>query len=222
MKDGKLELFAASVLDENEMKLAKHLSVLLDNDKYDAASLIAEILPGGGTFTAYPISIRSVYRSIYYLYSYATCDSDWFRLHTRGYVSMTFHHLEGCLHWLATNTPGVTQSLLRQPFGALVKGLGKLGALHIPLNEHLTNFNLVANVPAKHMNAILLDSDLDKRSFSVLDASLALILMRKFSMQMFDILRNNGETIPQEWTNFNQQWLSWNRLIEHIPREHKR
>jgi hypothetical protein len=126
---------------------------------------------------------------------------------------MTGQHLEGCLSWLAENTPGFPPSLLGKPFGALVKELERLGALPSPLAKQLLDFNSFANVPARHMKAMPLNSELDKRTFSLLDASLAFTMMRKLSMEMFDNLGRRGVTIPQGWRDFDEDWLLWNRLV---------
>lgn len=218
MKGKSLERLGGSLLDQKEMKLAKHLALLLGNEKYDAASLIAEILPkywkkkGNRRFTIGPVAHRSVFRTLYYLHTYADKKSFQFRLLTRLYISQTCQHLEGCLEWLAENTPGISKSLARRPFGPLVNGLEEAGVLPSLLATQLMAFNSAANIPAKHMKVTHLDSDLDKRTFSLLDASLALIMMRKLSIQMFDILRNKGVAIPQ-WKDFKEEWLSWNKLV---------
>jgi hypothetical protein len=161
MKGKRLERLAGSLLDQKEMRLAKHLALLLGNKKYDAASLIAEILPkywtekGNRRFTVGPVAHRSVYRTLYYLHTYADKKSFKFRLLTRLYISQTCQHLEGCLKWLAQNTPR-SKSLARRPFGALVNGLEEAGTLPSPLATQLIAFNSAANIPAKHMEAMLL------------------------------------------------------------------
>ena len=98
--------------------------------------------------------------------------------------------------------------------------LHKAGILGAELSEYLRDFNASVNVPSKHFAADFLDrSYLDKRTFSVDDAALSLIMARKLSVQLFDLLVARGVSLPQLWPPFKQEWLSWSPKI--TPREGK-
>jgi hypothetical protein len=213
LQDGDIIHLADSILDEKERELAEHLAKLLDNDRFDAASLIVEILLKywREDNTEQTLEPREVYRPLYYLHGWGEFAERHFKRITRSYIEMAFQHLEGCLSWLSRITPQVPRSLSSKPFGVLVRGLEKSEALPSKLAEQLSAFNSIANVPAKHMKAALLNSELDKRTFSVIDASLSLIIMRKLSMQMFQLLQAQRVVIPAMWKVLNEDWLTWKR-----------
>ena len=126
---------------------------------------------------------------------------------------MTFisNHLEGCL-----------QNLMRSPredrgfsktFGPLVAQLKKAGVLSTELATQLWRFNEAVNVPSKHFGAYIPTRRLNERTFSVAETAYALVLMRKFSMQLFTLLKANGVALPHEWPEFKDEWLSWSRKV---------
>jgi hypothetical protein len=213
VKDGPFERLAGTILSENERKLAKHLAALLGNRKYDTRPLIAEILPRDWESNRkHTLKPREVYRP--FLYLRMRCNDR--PPETRYLIHLTGLHLEGCLKWLAQSTPEFPAKLLSQPFGGLVIQLRKQGTLHATLAKDLLEFNSIVNVPAKHIIATTISPELDKRTFSVLDVSLAFVMMRKLSMQLFDILRSRGVAVPQEWKTFNENWLSMKPLVPRI------
>lgn len=77
------------------------------------------------------------------------------------------------------------------------------------LADQLLIYNKVANVPAKHMTAFFQPhSRIDERTFNCLDASLAFMVMRKLSIELFKILQLRGIGLPQGWREFDDNWLS--------------
>jgi hypothetical protein len=103
------------------------------------------------------------------------------------------------------------------PFGPLVYKLWKDGRITKELAGQLLKFNEVVNVPSKHQTVQdFLGLSLEERSFSVLDAALSFVMMRKLSMQLFAILKQNGVTLPGEWKEFKEEWLSWDRRVRTI------
>lgn len=216
MNASKVLRLSKSLLTEDELELAKHIAMLLGNPKYDTASLVAKMLPlywrkqGNRTYTIPP---RDVYRPLYYLHTYA--DKGHFSEITRLYVSMTGQHLEGCLKHLVKNTPELSRKLLNLPLGALVKKLKAERLLPQILSDQLLDFNSAFYIPAKHMSAQEpideLRDDLHKRTFSILDAALALLIMRKLSIQLFSLLMKRGIRLPKRWKDFDKEWLCYNR-----------
>jgi hypothetical protein len=91
--------------------------------------------------------------------------------------------------------------------------LRKQGTLPETLTKDLMEFKSIANVPAKHIVPTTVTPELDKRTFTVLDAGLAFVMMRKLSMQIFDILRSRGVAIPQGWKNLDENWSTMRPLF---------
>jgi len=197
----------ADFLSENERKLAAHIAGLFDAPEHDAVSLMTKILPGcwiTRDCSEFTIAPRDVYRALHYLHV-SSRQAKSYGLDTRKWIWLTGQHLEGCLEYLTTNVPGIKKSLNR-PFGPLVKGLEKEGVLPFPLAKQLLAFNSLANVPAKHITASPTVYELNK-TFSVLDAATAFVVMRKLSIQLFEILRQRGITLPKRWIEFSNDWL---------------
>ena len=67
-------------------------------------------------------------------------------------------------------------------FGPLVKRLKDDGVLPAELARHLWKFNDSVNVASKHFDAYMPTRRLRERTFSVMEAAWALVLMRKLSM----------------------------------------
>jgi hypothetical protein len=95
----------------------------------------------------------------------------------------------------------------------LVVELNNSGILPPDLAEHLQKFNKAVNVPAKHPSAYMPTKNLGERTFSVLETAYALVLMRKLSIQLFGILKTRGINLPEQWSPFNDKWLSWSVKI---------
>ena len=205
-----IEEFAREFLDEKEFKLAKYLSIILRDPKCVYSSvLMSEILP---TYSekhcesSYTLDPDPIYRPLYYLHMYSGIRH--FKENTRIFLINAATHLEGCLAWLTKNPPQF-RGTLKQPFGGLVSQLFKEGILPEDLAKHLLKFNKLFNIPAKHRTAFFQPhSRLDERTFSCFDASLALMIMRKLSIDLFKILISKNICLPHVWKEFDDNWFS--------------
>ena len=206
---------ANKALDERELQLAEHLAFLLDDDKWDAASLIGSIIPvywervDERDRTLDP---DNVFRSLYYIHVNASVNSKAFRRNTRAYMIYISNHIEGCLQQLMLlprNDRGLSKT-----FGPLVAQLKKKGILPEELTGQLWEFNDAINVPSKHLGAYIPTRRLKERTFSVIETAWALILMRKLSMQLFDLLITMGRPLPKQWPVFKDEWLTWAREVQ--------
>lgn len=200
---------ASQMLDDDEFKLSLYLSELLENPKcYLVTALVEDILPKysekreGSSYTLEP---DPIYRPLYYLHTHTVVPN--FKSITRHYISLTGAHIEGCLYWLTKAAPKFRKP--PKPFGGLIVTLNKNGILPDKLSIELMEFNKIVNVRAKHFTAYHLPRSLiDERTFSCFDAALTLIMMRKLSMQLFDLLISRGVNLPQQWKKFDMNWLS--------------
>lgn len=200
---------AIDILDEKEFQLSWFLSDLLENPKcYLVTALVEDILPKyseekeGHSYTLQP---DPIYRPLYYLHTHTVVPN--FGDITRHYISLAAAHIEGCLYWL-TETP-IKNRKPSKPFGGLVFMLNQQGIIPNKLSLDLMNFNKIVNVPSKHFTANFRNrSSVEERTFSCFDAALALIMMRKLSMQLFDILISKGICLPYGWKQFDERWLS--------------
>jgi len=204
-----IKQLADQILDEKEWQLSLFLSELLENPRcYLVGNLVKDILPkysekrGEHSYTLQP---DPIYRPLYYLHGYAErSDFDKFSRH---FIALTGAHIEGCLLWL-TKTPPRFRSPSK-PFGYLVVKLYNEKILPEKLSGELMGFNKLVNVPAKHFTAKFRpQSQIEERTFSCFDASLAFMMMRRLSMQLFDLLLSRGVVLPQLWKKFDNNWLS--------------
>jgi hypothetical protein len=206
------------MLDEQELKLADHLSVLLADDEYDAGLVVAAILPkyweqvGESQHTLPP---RAIYRCLYYVDADAGLIN--FADRTRNFLDNVCAHIEGCLFLLYEEVSGQAES--RWPFGPLVLALRKQGTLSDELASRLLAFNKIVNVPSKHFNAHFLPSALDERTFSVAEAAYAFMMMRKLSVPLFALLKEKGVEMKADWPPFDPRWQDWSPLISERRRE---
>jgi len=204
-----IERFAVEILDQRELQLARHLAFLLDDDSYDSLSLVEEIIPiywegvGNRKQTLFP---DNIYRPLYYIHLWS--DKSNFRDSTRAYMMVISGHLEGCLMYL-TSSPPSQYGVPSKPFGRLVRPLKASGILSAELADQLWKFNAIINVPSKHFGTYVPTHWLDERTFSVFETACALVLMRKLSMKLFEILKVNGVILPHGWPEFKDEWLSW-------------
>lgn len=211
-----IEQLAVDLLDEREWQLAKRLALLLDDDTYDAESLIVEMIPiywervGDMERTLSP---DNIYRPLYYIHGWSTTGN--FRDSTRAYMMVISGHLEGCLMYLTSSPPQT--GVPSRPFGRLVGPLKTSGVLSVELADQLWKFNAAVNVPSKHFGTYIPTHWLNERTFSVMETACALVMMRKLSVQLFTILKANGVVLPHEWPEFKDEWLSWSRKIDQNP-----
>ena len=207
-----IELLADDLLDQREIQLAEHLATLLDDDKIDSGSLIEDIIPI--YWEKVDDRLRSldpdaIYRPLYYIYSYGSLPD--FRSRTRTYITFVSNHLEGCLINLTLSPPRYRGT--RRPFGGLVNQLQTSGILSAELASQLLRFNALFNVPSKHFNAYTPIHWLDERTFNVIETAYAFMLMRTLSIKLFVLLNANGITLPHDWPDFKNEWLSWSHKI---------
>lgn len=211
-----IEQLAFDLLDQRELQLAKHLSLLLGDDKCDAGPLVKEILPvywekvGDRSQNLHP---GNIYRPLNYIHVWSS-EGD-FKNSTRAYMDVISSHIEGCLQNLL-KFPSEQRAMSRA-FGPLVAQLKKTGILSAELADHLWRFNTVINVPAKHFDAYAPTRWLDERTFSIIETVYALVVMRKLSMQLFTLLKANGVSLPHGWPDFKDEWLSWFREFNNNP-----
>jgi len=207
-----IELLADDLLDQREIQLAEHLATLLDDDKIDSGSLIEDIIPI--YWEKVDDRLRSldpdaIYRPLYYIHSYGSLR--YFRSRTRTYITFVSNHLEGCLINLTPSPPRYRGT--HRPFGGLVNQLQTSGILSAELANQLLRFNALFNVPSKHFNAYTPTHWLEERTFNVMETAYAFMLMRTLSIKLFVLLNANGITLPHDWPDFKNEWLSWSRKI---------
>ena len=163
-----IEQLAVGLLDEREWQLAKRLALILDDDAYDANSLIEEIIPiywervGDRERTLFP---DNIYRPLYYIHGWSGNRN--FRDSTRAYMLVISGHIEGCLMYL-TSSPPSQYGVPSRPFGRLIHPLKKSGILSSALADQLWKFSAAINVSSKHFGAYIPTHGLNERSFSVL------------------------------------------------------
>ncbi|MBA7655843.1 hypothetical protein ES703_63752 [subsurface metagenome] len=213
-----IERLAFDLLDQRELQLANHLSLLLDDDKWDAGPLIEEILPvywekvGDKFQNLHP---GNIYRPLNYIHVWSSSGD--FKNSTRAYMDVISGHLEGCLQNLMTFRS--KHRAMSRTFGPLVAQLKNTGILSAELADHLWKFNAVINVPAKHFGAYAPTRWLDERTFSVIETVYAIVIMRKLSMQLFALLEANVVSLPHGWPEFKDEWLSWFREFNNDPEQ---
>ena len=207
-----IEQLATDLLDQGALQLAEHLALLLDDDRWDSGSLIADIIPiywervGERLRTLSP---GNIYRPLYYVHTWGSLRD--FKDTTRTFMTFISSHLEGCLLHLTSSPP--EHRVPPRPFGRLVKPLKRASILSAELADQLWKFNEAVNVSSKHFDAYMPTRWLDERTFSVMEAAYAFLLMRRLSIELFTLLKANGVILPYGWPDFKNEWLSWSREI---------
>jgi hypothetical protein len=177
----------------------------MEKPDYRATYLIRQIIPVYHK-NRQTLEPRGVYRLLYYVDTYSTGGHN--RKYVRFFIHMMCNHIEECLEALYGN---VTPRPWGQPMGRLVVDLNDKGVITDELAEHLSAFNKVVFVPAKHfVNRENLPRSIDKRTFGVLDGALTFVMMRKLSIQLFEIMRKHAVILPEGWKEFDDRWLTWN------------
>ena len=204
-----IELLAKKLLGEREFRLALHLAGLMERPDYRATYLIRQIIPVYHK-NRQTLEPRGVYRLLYYVDTYSTGGHK--RRLVRFFIHMMCNHIEECLEALYGN---VIPRPWGQPMGRLVIELNRNDVIPDELAEQLSAFNKVVFVPAKHfVNRENLPRSIDKRTFGVLDGTLTFVMMRKLSIQLFEIMRGHGIILPEGWKDFDDRWLSWNEKVD--------
>lgn len=217
LPDTPIGVLAHVLLDQKELALADHLTVLLADDKYDPGALIMSMIPmyweevGDRARTLKP---DGIYRPLYYVHQYRSLRE--FENKTRVFLNNVCGHLEGCLLQLTATPPQFRTST--RPFGGLVRQLRDSGVLPDELALSLFKFNEAVNVPSKHFGAYTPTDWLDERTFSIEEASLSFMMMRKMSIELFRLLKARGISLAFDWPPFNEEWLEWSPLFEERPK----
>lgn len=198
-----------------EQALASHLTMLLNNTEYEILPLIADILPvyakkrGDHYVNLEPFLI---YRQLYYIH-YAFNSTRPFMESTREFLRTISGYIEACLHYLIAAQPNARS--YPNMFGRSLEKLEKEGVLTKELATKIQKLNQVVNIPAKHPSTFFdPDMPLDKRTFSINDASLALVITRSISIELFEVLKASGVNIPEGWREFDEEWLQWDRKYQ--------
>jgi hypothetical protein len=205
----KINDLATKILGKEELELVDHLFLLFNDESINSSRLIGEIIPrywedcDTGRQSIEP---DCIYRALYYIHF----DSEYgsLKYSSRSFLQMMSNHLEGCLQYLL-NQNNTSRSNLQGSFGQLAFELSKGGIITKQLKDELQKFNNLIDIPSKHMKAYLPTRQLSERTFSVLEAAEAFVLMRKLSIQLFSIMRSTGIGVTAEWPSFNPIWLTW-------------
>jgi len=192
------ELITA-LLDEKEMAVAERLDFLIENERemWKAWALLEQILPVywkiDGDFP-YTLAPAFVYRPLYYLNH-----PHEFARNPRYMIFMMGNHLEGLLVKLL--------NLHNRPLGDLSHYLSKTN--QTKLSSFLLRFNEVYR-RTKHMSGDpFLETRLDQRTFSTLEAVYCLFITRNLSAKLFDLLRKAGKPLKEEWKPIDPEWSTW-------------
>ncbi len=187
------------LLNEKEIAVAKRLDYLIEKEPemWKAWTLLEQVLPvfwrkeGGHLYTIAP---TFVYRTLYYL----NHPHD-FRRNPRYMIFMMGNHLEGLLSRLL--------GLHNRPLGDLSHYLSRLNQGELKAN--LLKFNVVYT-KTKHMSGDpFLESRLDLRTFSTLEAIYCLFIVRHLSIKLFDLLKEVGKPLKEEWKLIDPEWIKW-------------
>lgn len=116
------------------------------------------------------------------------------------------NHIEGCLQNFLN--PLDDYQPMSKVFGPLVARLKENRILPTDLAGVLWKFNKFINVPAKHFSAYAPTNRLNERTFSALETVYAIVIMRNLSIKLFALLKANGVSLPHEWPDFKDEWLS--------------
>lgn len=207
-----IESLAGQLLDADELAIATHLTQLFNDPEGDAEAILAAIMPKYSEKRddhEFTLSPDSIYRPLFYVQGYGG-RSDFAEV-TRTFLNNVSAHLEGCLDQLS-RTPSRNRSQTG-PFGPMLIQLRKDAVIPENLADELAAFNRIVNVRSKHFKAHQPTRRLDERTFSVGEASLAFVMMRKLSIQLFEIMRARGVSLPTDWPLFDKEWLTWSPTI---------
>lgn len=192
MHHERIKTLARKMLDKRELELAVRFAKLMAESGKAIDPLILDILPTyyEGNQTLEP---RAVYRSLMYVHNNAVTGD------ARTMIHMSGDHLESCLQGLGAGD---------KPLGWQINILQKKGMLSDDLASQLSAFNKDVYVSAKHTSSIkaILESRIDKRTFTALDAAYAFLMVRRLSIELFKLLKSHGTVLPQDWKDFKDEW----------------
>ncbi len=194
----KVATLADHLLNQEELKLASSLAATLGDDEslQEAlvGSMVDKILPAYWEIQEtrpQNVDPSPIFRPLYYLHGYSNLAD--FGKFTRDFVEMAEAHLEACLHWLTPHPPEDWSG--GKDLERLIVSLRDEGILPPTLAGDLESFDKIVNVPSGASGS----GSPDKPQFSIEEAALLLMITRKLSMQLFDVLNSHGVTIEHLW-----------------------
>jgi len=189
---------ADRLLDQKELKVASDLAKILSDDEsleiQLVGSMVDKILPAYWDIKDErepQIDPSPIFRPLYYLHGYSNLAD--FGKFTGELVEMASAHLEACMQWL-TLTPAEEWNGGRD-FSKLITLLRDADVLPPRLAGDLQDFDRVANAPPEDSGS----ESPGRPRFSIEDAALLLIITRKLSIQLFELLNSHGVTIEHPW-----------------------
>jgi len=193
---------AGGLLDQQELQVASALAAILSDDESipDAfvESLVDRILPAYWDIKddrPPNVDPSPIFRPLYYLHGYSNLAD--FGKFTREFVEMASAHLEACMHWLTPSPPEEWSG--GKEFHGLIGQLRDAGVLSPALASGLESFDRVAIAPSQHTGPGSPDLSQKDAGFSIEDAAVLLMITRKLSMQLFELLNSHGVTIEHRW-----------------------
>jgi len=199
VQENAIEAQARKVLDEEEIKLASHLSLLLSTPGAGAYWLVKDILPVYEKERRV-FEPRNIYKSLAYVHNQTAVGGDPHMM--RYFLHSMGSHLETCLH-------GLFPIYANNSLGKVVSQIQRGGLLHTELAQELLDFNNIVYVHAKHLDEFYpVPVSIDETTFGFMDGALAFVMFRRLSMKLFKLLRLEGVGLPQDWKEFKEEWLS--------------
>jgi len=187
---------ANRLLDRQELKVASDLAAILgDDESLEEAlvgSMVDRILPAYWEIQEDRpdrVDPSPIFRPLYQLHGYSNLAD--FGKFTNDFVKMAEAHLEACLHWLTPYPPAEWSG--GKDFDRLIVGLEEEKVLPPRLARDLRSFDRLVNVASASAGS------LDQPRFSIEDAAQLLMITRKLSIQLFDVLKSRGVTIEHPW-----------------------
>jgi len=202
---------AGGLLDQQELQVASSLAAVLSDDESIpeafVESMIDRILPAYWDIKddrPQNVDPSPIFRPLYYLHGYSNLAD--FGKFTREFVEMLSAHLEACMHWLTPSRPEEWSG--GKEFGGLIGQLRDAGILSPILASGLESFDRVAIAPSKHSVSESPDRSRNDEGFSIEDAALLLMITRKLSIQLFELLNSQGVTIEHRWPPLKSEPLA--------------
>lgn len=197
-----IAVLADRLLDQQELKAASGLAVVLRDDEsipdIFVESMTDRILPAYWDIKEdrpQNVDPSPIFRPLYYLHGYSNLAD--FGEFTREFVEMASAHLEACMHWLTPSPPEEWSG--GKEFGGLIVKLRDAEVLSPSLARDLQSFDRIANGPSKDSGSENPDRSRRDGGVGIEDAALLLMITRKLSMQLFEVLNSNGVTIEHLW-----------------------
>ena len=182
--------------------MASGLAAILSDDESIPDMLVGSMIDGilpayweMGDDRPSGVDPSPIFRPLYHLHGYSNLAG--FGGFTREFVEMASAHLEACMHWLTPSPPEDWSG--GKDFGRLVVQLRETGILSPSLAADLESFDNVANKSGPQSPEPVEQSRQGPAVFSIEDAALLLMVTRKLSVQLFEVLNANGVKIEHLW-----------------------